>query len=100
MATSQDDRVTKRRVTMKSITLSPDGSTTLEHTATDYVRPDHLDAYVADARTKWQSVEVSEEPDAGPAGYEGATAVPEHLSLPDAGVIYPAEEPVAATKKE
>ena len=93
-----DDRVTKRKVTMRSITLSADGSTTLEHVAEDFVRPDHLDAYVADARTKWQSVEVSDEPDAGPGGYEGATAVPSHLDLPDAGVIYPAEEPTPAKK--
>lgn len=56
----------------------------------DYVRPDHLDAYVADARTKWQFVDVSAEPDAGPLGYHGPTAVPAHLPLPDAGVVYPA----------
>ena len=87
-----DDRVTKRRVTMKSIGLSPDGSTTLQYEATDYVRPDHLEAYVADARTRWQSVEVSEEPDAGPGGYEGATSVPNHLDVPDAGQFYPEEK--------
>lgn len=85
-----DPRVTKRRVTMRSVTLSPDGQT-LTHEAVDYVRPDHLDAYVADARTRWQSVIVSDEPDAGPAGYEGQTIVPAHLPLPDAGVTYPAD---------
>ena len=92
MATKKnDDRVTKRRVTMKSIGLTPDGSTTLEYEANDYVRPDHLEAYVADAQTRWQSVTVSDEPDAGPAGYEGQTAVPAHLDVPDAGQVYPAE---------
>lgn len=85
-----DPRITKRRVTMRSITLSPDGSRTLTHEAVDYVRPDHLEAYVADAKTRWQSVTVSDEPDAGPAGYDGETAVPAHLNLPDAGAVYPA----------
>lgn len=85
--------ITKRKVTMKSISLSPDGKLTLVHEASDYVRPDHLEEYVADAKTRWQSVEVSDEPDAGPGGYYGQTAVPAHLSLPDAGVVYPAETP-------
>ena len=62
--TQTDPRIDKRRVTMKSIRLSADGSTITEE-AVDYVRPDHLDAYVADARTRWQLVEVSDEPDAG-----------------------------------
>lgn len=85
--------ITKRRVTMRTdVVTGRDAKgkpivATVE--AVDYVRPDHLDAYVADARTRWQTVEVSEEPDAGPAGYHGATHVPEHLELPDAGVTYP-----------
>jgi hypothetical protein len=70
-----------------------DGKAVLQdHVMTDYVRPDHLDAYVADARKNWQSVEVSDEPDAGPGGYEGETHVPDHLALPDAGAHYPATE--------
>lgn len=86
-----DSRIDKRRVTMRSVNLLADGSTaTLE--AVDYVRPDHLDAYVADAQTRWQYVEVSVEPDAGPGGYEGQTAVPAALPLPDAGVVYSALE--------
>lgn len=89
--TGPDPRVTKRAVTMRSTSLGPDG-VTLELEAVDYVRPDHLDAYVADAQTRWQSVTVSEEPDAGPGGYEGQTFVPEHLDLPDAGTTYPADE--------
>lgn len=89
-----DPRVTKRRVTMTSAVavLTDDGVRTETHQAVDYVRPDHLDAYLADARSKWQVVEVSDEPDAGPAGYDGATHVPAHLNLPDAGVTYPAVE--------
>ncbi len=67
------EEVDKRKVTMRNATLLADGNTaTLE--ATDYVRPDQLDAYVADARTRWQYVGVSDEPDAGPAGYDGLTA--------------------------
>lgn len=84
-----DPRVTKRRVTMKSVSLDPSGVlVTIE--INDYVRPDHLDAYLADARPKWQLVTVSDEPDAGPGGYEGETHVPAHLPLPDAGTTYPA----------
>lgn len=79
---------------MRSVEViaTEEGELRVERQAVDYVRPDHLDAYVADARTKWQLVTVSDEPDAGPGGYEGATAVPDHLSLPDAGVVYPAEK--------
>jgi hypothetical protein len=86
-----DPRVDKRRVTMRSVTLTADGATATQE-AVDYVRPDHLEAYVADARTRWQFVEVSEEPDAGPGGYEGQTFVPESLAVPDAGQTYPAED--------
>lgn len=69
---SKDTRVTKRRVTMKSVTALPNGQTAAQE-ATDYVLPEELDAYVADARTRWQVVEVSDTPDAGPGGYEGQT---------------------------
>jgi hypothetical protein len=37
------------------------------HTATDYVPLDILDAYVADAHLRWQSVTVGAEHDGGPA---------------------------------
>ncbi len=70
-----DPRVDKRRVTMRSVTLDGAGNT-ITHQAVDYVRPDFLDAYVADARTRWQAVEVSTKPDAGPGGYDGKTKVP------------------------
>lgn len=89
--TTVDPRITKKRVTMRSVRLLQNGNTAAEE-ATDYVREDHLEAYVAKARTTWQLVEVSEEYDAGPGGYEGATSVPDNLDLPDAGVVYPAEE--------
>ena len=86
-----EQEVTKRKVTMRSVSLLPDGTTaTME--ATDYVRPDHLDAYVADDQTRWQQVEVSDEVDAGPGGYQGQTAVPAGLGVPAAGVVYEAEE--------
>lgn len=93
----QDPPITKRRVTMTNavgVTRDEDGNVqTILHTATDYVRPDYLDAYVADARTRWQLVEVSDEPDAGPAGYHGETHVPEGLDHPLAGQTF------AATKE-
>ncbi len=73
MSKKKDPRVTKRRVTMTNVTALADGKTATVK-AIDYVRPDHLDAYVTDARTRWQVVEVSSEPDAGPAGYDGDTA--------------------------
>lgn len=91
MAKKDDPRVTKRRVTMRSVTLAADGAVVTTE-ATDYVRPDFLNEYVADARTRWQQVEVSDEPDAGPGGYEGQTAVPETLDHELAGRVFPAEE--------
>lgn len=83
--------VTKRRVTMRSVVATPGGGTET-HEVVDYVRPDFLDAYVADARTRWQVVEVSDEPDAGPGGYHGRTAVPVDLDHALAGTDYPATE--------
>jgi hypothetical protein len=85
----KDRRITKRRVTMRSVSLLPNGVTATRE-AVDYVRPNfdgepedstgHLDAFVADARSRWQYVEVSEEPDAGPAGYDGPTTIHPHLA--------------------
>ena len=75
--------ITKRRVTMTSFVVAGvdenNQPVVAKHEAVDYVRPDFLDAYVADAQTRWQIVEVSDEPDAGPGGFEGDTVVPEHL---------------------
>lgn len=75
---SDDNRVDKRKVTMRSISLLPSGETATAESV-DFVPPDILEAYVADARTRWQFVDVSDEPDAGPAGYEGDTDRPRHL---------------------
>jgi hypothetical protein len=86
--------ITKRRVTMRSVTavpvsdLFPEGLATTE--VSDYVRPDFLDEYVADARTRWQDVQVSDEPDAGPLGFDGPTFIPAHLEVPNAGTYFPA----------
>jgi hypothetical protein len=82
MAGKTDPRITKRRVTMTTYMVRVDdkGTPFMEtHQAIDYVRPDFLEAYVQDAQTRWQHVEVSDEPDAGPGGYDGETVVPEHL---------------------
>ena len=53
--------------------------------ATDYVPLDILDAYVADAKTRWPMVEVGTEHDPGPAGDEGPTHIPAHLKRSNDG---------------
>jgi hypothetical protein len=100
-----DPRIDKKRITMRSAVLSPpqpgqteDQPPAVEiHQAVDYVREHLVDAYVADAVQHWQQVWVSEEYDAGPGGYDGATFVPNHLDVPDAGTLYPATEAEEAT---
>jgi hypothetical protein len=83
-----DEQVTKRRVTMRAPGgFDAEGRPTVVE-AVDYVRPDFLEVYVADARTRWAFVEVSDEPDAGPAGYHGRTTIPAHLDHPDAGTSW------------
>lgn len=93
-AAKVDPRIDKRRVTMRSARIAgvdKDGRTVYaELEKVDYVRPDFLDAYVAAARTEWDTVEVSDEPDAGPGGYHGATHVPDTLSHPLAGATFAA----------
>ncbi len=84
-----DERVDKRRVTMRNSSLNAAGDM-VAMKAVDFVRPDFLDAYVADARTRWSFVEVSDEPDAGPGGYEGQTHVPADLSHDLAGQTFAA----------
>ena len=91
MSKTSEQTPTKRKVTMRSIFATADGGTAT-HEATDYVRPDHLDAYIEDARKRWQVVEVSDDADAGPGGYDGATHVPESLAVADAGTTYPADK--------
>ena len=83
--------ITKKRVTMRNVSLLPTGETAAME-ATDYVREDFLDEYVADAQTRWQYVEVSEEYDAGPGGFEGQTFIPSGLNHPGAGATIPAIE--------
>lgn len=98
MSQQTDDRIDKRRVTMRSYrTRTNDtGEATVEmHEAVDYVRPDILEAYLAVARDNWQSVVVSDEPDAGPGGYHGQTHVPDNLDHDLAGQTFP-----ATTEKE
>lgn len=94
-STQQDPRVTKRRVTMRShqVIEEEDGTKKIITTeVVDYVRPDFLDAYVAAAAPNWQHIEVSDEPDAGPGGYNGATHVPAELDHPLAGQTFAAIE--------
>jgi hypothetical protein len=83
----------KRRVTMRSTGVSGydlHGKPILANfEAIDYVRDDHLDAYVTDAQKNWQFVDVSPEVDHGPLGEDGPYSVPAHLPVPDAGVVYP-----------
>ena len=92
-----EPEITKRRVTMTSVVAvgtDENGDVQLQrHEAVDYVRPDFLDAYVEDARKRWQIVTVSEEPDAGPAGYHGETVVPAGLDHPLAGQVFAATTP-------
>lgn len=95
MPKKTDDRVTKRRVTARSVSLPPEAWMPLIETErVDYVRPDFLDAYVESLRSsnRWQTIEVSDEPDAGPGGYDGATFVPFGLNHPLAGSYYPATD--------
>lgn len=62
--------VEKRRVTM----LSEQG-----HRAIDFVPLAYLEAYVADARTRWDRVIVGHVHDSGPGGDHGPTADLSHL---------------------
>jgi hypothetical protein len=95
-----ENAVTKKRVTMTSIVaagIDADGVQLFnQHEAVDYVREDFLDAYVANAKANWQQVIVSDDYDAGPGGYEGATHVPAELSHPLAGQTFAATAPAVA----
>jgi len=70
--------VEKRKVTMLSVSALADG-TIARHEATDYVPVDILDAYVADAQTRWQSVTVGDGHNSGPGGDDGETTYHPHL---------------------
>lgn len=71
------DREEKREVIMRSGVLQADGTTQI-HEARDYVPVDILDDYVADARDRWQVVEVPEpeKHNSGPGGDKGETKRP------------------------
>lgn len=65
-------------VTMTTAIALPDGGV-ITHKATDYVAPGDLNAYVADARTRWQSVTVADQPVnmAGPYSTDAAQQPPQ-----------------------
>lgn len=73
-------QIEKRKVTMTNVSLTADGQV-VRHEATDFVPLEILDAYVADAGTRWQSVVVDHEAghDPGPGGDDGETHYPPHL---------------------
>lgn len=80
-----DTPIQKRHVRGRSTAVvgyDADGKALLmDHTFEDFVPADILDAYLADARTRWQSVEVvSDEHNPGPGGDHGVTHFPHHLS--------------------
>lgn len=97
--TADEPQVTKRRVTMTAYVADPVSGEPRKVQAVDYVLDEvragvHvLDTYVADARRRWQAVEVSDEYDAGPGGYHGATFFPDTLDHPLSGVLLPATTP-------
>lgn len=82
--------VTKVKVTMTNYFGLPNGEVA-KNESVDYVRPDFLEAYLEVATKNWQSVVVSDEPDAGPGGYEGQTYVPFNLNHELAGQTFAAE---------
>lgn len=58
-------------------------------TAKDGSERDFLSRYVADAKTRWQSVIVGETHHSGPAGDDGHTHYPEHLVNDDEIAVCP-----------
>lgn len=64
------DTIDRRKVVMVSVSAGPDGVVN-RHEVTDYVAVDHIEDYVADAKTRWQSVTVGDETDHGPGGADG-----------------------------
>ena len=90
--TEVDPRVTKKRVTLRRFRAK--SATVVEvHEAVDYVdtaRPGFLEAYLATYGPLYDEVVVSEEFDAGPGGYDGATHIPAELDHPLAGATFAA----------
>lgn len=84
------DRIEKRHVKCRSTAVvgyDHDGKALLQdQSVEDFVPADILDAYLDDARKRWQSVEVvSPEHNPGPGGDDAHTHYPSHLSHPLAG---------------
>lgn len=59
-------------VVMRNTVRLPTGEVHV-HEAVDHPSLEQLDAYVADARTRWASVEVTHDSDAGPGGQDDTT---------------------------
>lgn len=91
---------TKRKVTMRSVRLAADGTTITEQ-CEDYVPQAILADYVADARTRWQNVTVSDGFDSGPGGDDGDTDHGAHLKdITDAALQRAHEEHLASLPPE
>jgi hypothetical protein len=76
----------KYKVTMTNV-VAAGPNQVHTHQAEDYVPEDILDAYVADARLRWQNVDVDYDAghNPGPGGDDGATHYPAHIDHPLAG---------------
>lgn len=79
------DRIEKRHIRCRNTAVvgyDHDGRALLQdQSVEDFVPADIVDAYLADARTRWQHVElVADEHRPGPAGDDGLTHYPHHLS--------------------
>jgi len=74
----------RRKVTLTNYAFAgndEDGQPLFQkHEATDYVAVEHIDDYVADAKTRWASVVVGDETDHGPDGAKGRYSV-KHLGI-------------------
>lgn len=68
----------RRKVTMRRTITAADG-VVYHHEAIDYVPVPWLDVYVADARTRWDTVDVGTKHDPGPGGDTAPAVLPEHL---------------------
>lgn len=72
------------KVTMVNYFANPVTGKPEQHEATDHVAAEHLEEYVADAKTRWQAVTVSDEIDHGPGGVNGAYDVVAATTSPEA----------------
>jgi hypothetical protein len=79
MTQSEGTSMERRKVTMISFFADPVTGMAIKHEAIDFVGVDDVDAYVADARTRWQSVIVGTSNEHGPGGDKGHYALPQHI---------------------